>query len=394
MIMAAVALLPGCLGGEPDALETIQEISAPAGAESGQPNLAAGTQGLYLSWNELSSTGEKSVKFALKTPGGWSEPQTIVTSDRLLVNWADFPSVIDLPGGVLAAHWLTTMPDLGGYGVHVALSKDQGKSWSAPVVPHRDGSPVEHGFVSLIPDQDGVGVIWLDSRKLGPASTDVALMYTRVGAEGTLGAESEIDPRVCECCQPASVAVEGGSLTVYRDRSGEGVRGEEIRDIVITRFDGKGWSAPRTVFDDNWKILACPIQGPAISAAGAHVAVAWFTGANDTSKVQVALSSDGGKTFGSPVQVNEADPVGRVDVVTLNTGGAIVTWIEHTERGGELRARQIDAGGRLHDAQTVGKASLGSASGFPRVERAGDTIVFAWTDTENRRVRTAVAGKQ
>ena len=104
---------------------------------------------------------------------------------------------------------------------------------------------------------------------------------------------------------------------------------EEIRDIVITRFDGKEWSAPKTIFDDRWQISACPIQGPAISAAGDHIAVAWFTGADDKPKVQVALSADGGKTFGAPVQIDEGDPIGRVDVVALESGGAVVTWIEH-----------------------------------------------------------------
>jgi hypothetical protein len=254
------------------------------------------------------------------------------------------------------------------------------------VTPHRDGTAVEHGFVSLAPTDGGVAVIWLDSRKLEKGSDDVSLMSTNVNADGTLGAESEIDDRVCECCQPASVVVPGGFLTVYRDRSKE-----EIRDIVITRFDGKAWSAPKTIFDDGWQIFACPIQGPAIAAAGEHIAVAWFTEAGNKPKVQLALSSDTGKTFGAPVQIDEGNPIGRVDVVALDSGGAVVTWIEHSPRGGEVRARQVDAGGRTHEPVTVGNVSIGNSSGFPRVERFGDSIVFAWTDTDAHRVRTSVA---
>jgi hypothetical protein len=378
------------MGIERDTLGSIQEITAPAQGESGQPNLSVGPKGsVYLTWNELSNTGAKSVKFAVKTAEGWSQPQTIVESDTLLFNWADFPSLIELPDGVLAAHWLSAMPGQAGYNVHVAISKDQGKSWTAPVTPHRDASDVEHGFVSLVPVGYDVGVLWLDSRKLEAGSDDVSLMFTRVKQDGALGEESVVDDRVCECCQPSSIILKaGGILAAYRDRTKE-----EIRDIVITQFDDKEWSAPKTVFDDKWEILACPIQGPAISAVGDHVAVAWFTGANGMQIVQVALSPDGGDTFGPPVQVNEADPVGRVDVVALDTGGAVVTWIEHTDRGGEVRARQVDSSGSLHDAVTVGKTSLGSASGFPRVERSGDSIVFAWTDTNEKRIRTAVAGR-
>jgi hypothetical protein len=41
------------------------------------------------------------------------------------------------------------------------------------------------------------------------------------------------------------IAVPGGMLAVYRDRS------PEIRDIVIARFDGSKWSEPMKVAEDN-----------------------------------------------------------------------------------------------------------------------------------------------
>jgi hypothetical protein len=378
----------GC-SGDRSVVGSIKEIPTPVAGESAQPNLASGPGGnTYLSWLEVGKEG-KTLKYAVKTNDGWSEPRTIINNENLLLNWADFPSILELPDGILAAHWLSTMPVRAGYNVSVSISKDKGTTWSTPVTPHRDGTEVEHGFVSLAPRDGGVAVIWLDSRKLEKGEDDVSLMSTNVQADGTLGAESEVDDRVCECCQPSSVVVPGGFLTVYRDRSKE-----EIRDIVITRFDGKGWSSPMTIFDDRWQISACPIQGPAIAAAGEHIAVAWFTEAGYKPKVQLALSSDTGKTFSAPVQIDEGDPIGRVDVVALDSGGAVVTWIEHTPRGGEVRARQVDAGGGTHDPVTVGKVSLGNSSGFPRVERSGDSIVFAWTegsDTEGHRVRTAVA---
>jgi hypothetical protein len=366
-------------------LTSIEEIATPAAEHSAQPNLAKGADGaLYLSWIE-SHGGPSVLKFAMGTTESWSDARTIVESDRILVNWADFPSMFDIGGGALAAHWPSTTAE-GGYNVSVALSRDNGATWSPPLTPHRDQTMTEHGFVALAPSANGISVLWLDSRKLEAGSTDVSLMNTNVALDGTLGAESEIDPRVCECCQPSVISVQGGLLAVYRDRTAD-----EIRDIVITRFDGTRWSEPKTVFDDRWRIEACPIQGPAISSAGENVAVVWFTGVDEKYKVQVALSKNGGVTFGAPVQIDEGDPVGRVDVVALEDGGAVATWIEHTTNGGEVRAVQIAANGQKREARTVGKTSVGNASGFPRVERAGDAIVFAWTDTSTNRVRTAVA---
>ncbi len=388
-------LLSACSGSKPDApgpdaLGTVVEVMAPAPQSSGQANLSVGADGkTYLSWIESLDTGSSALKFAVRTPQGWSEPQKVIESFNMMVNWADFPSLFELSDGVLAAHWLAALPDSDeGYNVNLALSQDQGKTWSKPITPHRDAKKGEHGFVSLAPapGNQGISVIWLDPRKLEDEEGDVALMQTTVAADGTLGNESEIDPRVCECCQPTTVTVPDGLLTAYRDRSQE-----EIRDIVVARFEGGKWSTPKTVFDDHWEIQACPIQGPALSASGNNVVVAWFTEANDMPKVQVAFSTDGGKSFGAPVQVDDGNPIGRVDVAILESGGAVVTWIEHAAAGGELRARQIEAGGTRHDARTIASTSIGTESGFPRVRRTGDGILFAWTDTGEHRVRTALA---
>ena len=392
-------LLASCAGSNPEpkadqpkpagALNSITETNVSTGSGSGEPNLHTGPSGkTYLTWIERNNTGQSSVKFSVKTAEGWSEPGVIAQSYNMFVNWADVPSLVELPGGVLAAHWQVSLPDADeGYNVSVAISKDEGKTWSKPVTPHRDGKKGEHGFVSLsqAPGDKGVSILWLDPRKLKDEEGDVALMQTTVALDGKLGSELEVDPRVCECCQPTAIPVPGGLLAVYRDRSPE-----EIRDIVVSRFDGNKWSEPTTVGVDNWKILACPIQGPAISMAGQNVAVAWFTAANDKPKVQVAVSKDGGKTFGSAVQVDDGNPIGRVDVVALDSGGAIVTWIENVAQAGEVRVREVGASGEKLDARTVAKTSLGNASGFPKIERSGSEFVFAWTDTEAGKVRTAV----
>ena len=388
-IVLTAFLLSACSRSEPNALPSIQEIANSIPMDSGQPNLSVGPKGdVYLSWMETTDTGSNALKFATRTPQGWSEPQTILQNDNLLPNWADFPSLFEAPDGTLVAHWPLLIPDSEGYTVQLALSKDKGKTWSTPIKPHRDTTKTEHGFVSLSPVSGGVGVIWLDSRKLEAGSDEVSLMYTRVGLDGSLADEVEIDERVCECCQPSSIVVPGGLLAVYRDRTKD-----EIRDIAITHFDGKQWSSPRIVADDRWQISACPIQGPAISAAGDSIAVAWFTGAEDKPRVKVALSRDAGETFGKPVQIDSGEPIGRVDVVALDNGGAVVTWIENTPSGAEVRARQIEKNGKPRDPVTVGKTSAANRSGFPKVEKSDGSIIFAWTDLDERRIRTAVSGQ-
>jgi hypothetical protein len=171
---------------------------------------------------------------------------------------------------------------------------------------------------------------------------------------------------------------------VYRDRTDD-----EIRDIAIIRFDGNQWSSPRIVSEDRWQIYACPINGPAIDAGGNTVAVAWFTAANGMPRVKIAFSTDGGNTFGPAVQIDDGNPVGRVDVAVLESGSAVATWIEHSTSGGQVRARRIDSNGTARPSLVVGATSVGTASGSPRVENSGDDVTLAWTDTNEHRVRTA-----
>jgi hypothetical protein len=380
---------PATPAAAPVPVQTLREIPSPAARDSGQPNLAVGPTGeIYLSWIETLDSGEPALKFAVRKDDKWSPAQTIAAGEQLVVNMADFPSLLPLAEGVLAAHWTTFVPHSEGYNVNIAFSRDQGRTWSKPVIPHRDRAPVEHGFVSMLPaPSGGVGVIWLDSRKLSkkkatPAgSADVAMMYTTVALDGKLGPEVSIDNRVCECCQPSAVPTANGILAAYRDRTDQ-----EIRDISVVRFDGNKWSAPKNVFADNWKINACPINGPAIAAHENHAVVAWFTAANDQPKVELAFSNDGGNTFSPPVQVDEGNPAGRVAVALLDSGSAVVSWVARGDQGDQrvqVRARQIDPDGTRHPSLLVGTTSSGN---FPRIKRSGDSVLFTWTERSKDQV--------
>jgi hypothetical protein len=387
LVMGTAFLVTSCSHTKRATLENLREIPPPAAPDSAQVNLNVGPDGTtVLSWIEYNEKDIPELKFATKKGEGWSPAQSIVKGDDLIVNYADFPSLLSLGGGVLAAHWMASPPGSEGYSVRVAFSRDGGQTWSKPVVPHRDHSDTEHGFMSMTPSPDGgVAATWLDSRKLaGGGSNDVAMMYTTIGPDGTLGPETTISSRVCDCCQPNSVRTSNGILTTYRQRTEK-----EIRDIAVVRFDGTKWSEPKTVFDDNWHIDACPINGPAIAAHENQVGIVWFTGVNDKPKVELAFSSDGGNNFAPPIQVDEGNPIGRVGIAMLDSGSAVVTWLERGAKGGELKARLIDKDGTRNPPIVIGSTNAGSSSGFPRIERNGNTVIIAWTDTNTERIRVS-----
>lgn len=361
----------------------IDSLPSPTGPGAAEPNLAVGKKGeVYLSWLEPADSGH-ALKFATLKDSRWSAPTTIRAGRNFFVNWADFPSIAVLDGGRLAVHWLQkTGKGTYAYAVRIAQSADNGRTWSAPVTPHRDTMPVEHGFVAMWPEKNALGAVWLDSRKSGGAvpghdghGSEMMLMSTTVGRDGKLGPEQTIDARTCDCCQNAVAVASSGTIVAYRDRTSD-----EIRDIYVSRRVKGKWTEGAAVHNDNWKINACPVNGPALAASGRNVAIAWFTGARDTNKVNVAFSTDGGARFGAPIRIDGGQPGGRVGLVLLPDGSALVSWLERT--GGDVaavQARRVTRSGELGVPRTIAASSAARASGVPRIALWGSNVYFAWT---------------
>lgn len=381
----ALALLGACAVERRDEdralFAALDTIASPASAGSAEPNLTVGPdERVYLTWIEPAPDSTHALRMAVHGAQGWSAPVTIARGRHWFVNWADFPSLVALPSGRLAAHWLQRNgAGTYAYDVRVAQSLDGGATWSAGVVPHRDGTESEHGFASLFPIGDALGAIWLDGRKYarpeGERKEEMTLAFTTLAPGDSLGAEGRVDDRICDCCQTSAAITARGPVVVYRDRSPD-----EIRDIAIVRFVDGAWSEPRMVHADGWKIAACPVNGPAVAARGDRVAVAWFAAPNDSARVQVAFSTDAGMTFGTPARVDAGAPAGRVDVELDDDGAAYVSWIERS--GGdiaEVRVRRVDPDGTPGPVTAIASSSAARASGFPRMARAGRDLWFAWT---------------
>ncbi|HXG91674.1 MAG TPA: sialidase family protein [Blastocatellia bacterium] len=376
----------------------VRIIDSPAGPASGEPNLFAASDGrIYLSWIEKTDAHHHALRFSILDGTRWTEPRAIAEGDNWFVNWADFPSLIALPGGVLAAHWLVKNgANAHGYDIQMAFSKDGGKTWSKPITPHRDGTPTEHGFVSMLPMANGrVAAFWLDGRKFKSQANEhesheslaneMTLRYAIVDSNGQLSEEAELDARVCDCCQTSAALTADGPVVVYRDRSEK-----EIRDISIIRREKGSWSRFQAISADNWRIEGCPVNGPSVAAEGRRVAVAWFTATDNKPRVNVAFSKDAGANFSKPVQVDEGSPMGRVQTLLLSDGSAIICWLERMEKTAVIKARRVRADGTRDASITIAETTAARASGFPRMAKRSDELVFAWTEAgEPSRVRVA-----
>ena len=378
---------------------SIEPANSPTDGDSREPELNPADNGrIILSWVE--KVGEKgyALRLSLRDAAGWSEARTVAQGENWFVNWADFPSAIALRDGSLAAHWLVKSgKGTYAYNVNIVRSDDGGKTWSQPIVPHRDNTQTEHGFVSLIPLPDGrLGAIWLDGRNMkgmketdehAPAQQSMTLRYAAIDRNGDLSDEAELDNRVCECCQTSAIVTSNGPIAVYRDRSES-----EVRDIYIVRQINGSWSAPQAIHADNWQINGCPVNGPSVAADGRRVVVAWFTSVDDKPQVKISFSDDAGASFNKPIQIDDGKNVGRVDTLLLPDGSALVCWLSGDVEGGEVKVRRVQADGKLGPSSVIAKTDISRSSGFPRMARLGDEVQFAWTEFgKPSRVRTATA---
>jgi hypothetical protein len=319
----------------------------------------------------------------------------VIAGSDWFINWADFPSVVPVTDKVWAAHWLQQKPgNVYSYDVRIAVSTDAGGSWSAPMSPHDDGTPTEHGFVSLFGIAGAPQAVWLDGRHTsgehdhsGGTQGAMTLRGAAIGANGQrAGLDREIDSRVCDCCQTDVALTATGPVVVYRDRDER-----EVRDIALVRLTDDGWSAPLLVHEDGWVIDACPVNGPAVDARGETVVVAWFT-APDAPRVRLAYSGDAGRSFSTPVEVASGQVArgGRISVPLV--GRAVVSWLADGERGAEVRAQPFSRTGAAGPAVVIAKTSIARSSGFPQMVRADGGLVFAWTESgDPPRVQTAFA---
>ena len=375
----------------------ITPLENPAAAGSIQPNLTRGVDGaLVLSWLEPVSQGSTklALKYSVLRGDKWSKVSTVVESENFKTHPSVPPAVTQLSENGLIAYWgqgrKPSTPTTGHAHVEdvtISISRDAGRTWSAPMIPHSDRSEVEHSFASLVPvSADSAQIVWLDGRTPGKQK----LMAAPIDFNG-IGKEYVLDDDVCTCCPTSTALTSKGPVAAFRDHEAG-----DIRDISIVRFmDGK-WSRPKSIHGDDWKIAGCPINGVDLAARGDVVAAAWYTAAGETPEARVAFSKDAGETFGDPTTINSNRAVGRTSIALMNDRDALALWVEGTVEKDEaksstqLYAKRIGIGQKTGSSVVVSSTARGI--GFPRVETCSKGAVIAWTDkSQQKSVVTALA---
>ncbi len=376
---------------------SIEPWPLPIDGAAAHPSLAAVDGGIVLSWTEPVEAGHR-LRVLRHDVRGFSSPATIAEGKGWFVNSADFPSVVALRDGTLASFHLQRTADAPyAYAIMRSTAPAVDGPWTTPVVLHDDATDTEHGFVAQWDWGGAHGIAWLDGRRTSGgghaghgAAGAMTLRAARIAVDGSRE-EWEVDGRTCDCCQTDAAMTPSGPVIAYRGRDGD-----EVRDILLARFTDGGWTRAR-VHADDWVIAACPVNGPALAAAGDQVFVAWYTEADGRPALRLAASADAGARFGPAHAVAEgAALLGRVDLA-LFAGALWLSWLEEDAAEMRLALARVELAalldGRLeHERHVVARLPRGRGSGFPRMAGDGGALRIVWTQAENGepRVRGAL----
>ena len=326
----------------------------------------------------------------------WDAPRVLdIQGDTLSADGENRPKLAFGPKGWVVISYTQPLPQPEAGQVRMLHSTDGGQTFSAPVTAHTDRQLLTHRFEAMAFDAQGaLHTVWLDGRdqaaapKVGAKSSYRGFaVYRNVSLDGgaTFGPDLRVADHSCECCRLAvAVGTDGRVRALWRH-----VFEPNVRDHAIAVLDAKPGSAPPTIVRatlDDWRIDACPHNGPALAAAadGGFHAV-WFgmrqQGGTSVAAVRYGrLNADGSPVLSSV----RALPDARAEHADVQAAGDRVAVVWRSSDGARttLKAWLSTDGGRSFVQQELGEVT--GPNDFPRLVQQGGRMVAVWrTPTEN-----------
>ena len=397
--------------------------------DSAEPNIASAPDGgVYLVWAEH-ATSKKADIFLKKfdREGNPVGEQVRVNPDpEQAAAWrGDQPTVKIGADKTIYVGWTGNVETAGkkGTNLYLSVSRNDGKSFDAPVKVNDDSAPASHGMHSLAVDKSNrVYLAWLDERNVKTAETAEIFdrfqptpapefeivkihhnsnhnpenskteapkeaaepnseIFYAVSKDGgkTFSANKKVAGEICPCCKTSIIATPDEKVYV----SWRQVLAGDFRHIAVAASENHGetFSAPVIVSDDQWQINACPVSGASLATGAKNqLEILWFTaGQAGQAGLYRAESADGGKTFAPRSSVFENISVGTISLQTVDAQNFDAVW----DSGGKIFRRTFQTGQTAPgEIKEIGTGELPSAAisgqklfvGFIKKESAKRTV--------------------
>ena len=375
-----------------------------AGRSDATPWVAARGSFVAVAWGATIPSGKTDVFLAVSRDGGASfgrgvQVNAVAGEARL---GGELPPRVALVGGKAgqAPEILVLWTARGATTeIKAARSRDGGKTFERSVALQSPGAAGDRGWPSLALDARGrAHAIWLDhrglaaDRKAGAAhdhgskanhdgvamAQKSALYYATFGATPR---ERRVAAGVCYCCKTAMAVDDAGVLyTAWRH-----VYPGNLRDMAfaVSRDAGRSFSSPVRVNEDGWSINGCPDDGPALAAADGSVHMIWPTVLNQ-GPPQGALfytSTRDGRSFTPRVRIPTLGGLRPAHPqIAANKGKVFVAWDEgvNGQRLAVVRELKTAANGTGTFGEPVVLGGSGPAM-YPVLAATDAGMVAVWT---------------
>jgi hypothetical protein len=408
LALALGVMVAGCQSPRP-----VQTVLAVDGRSNANVSLASTGDFVVATWSASVPDGPTDIYAAVSHDAGqtFSEPvQLTSTPGDAQVNGEQPPRVAlsgDGAAPAIAVVW--TAKGESGTTLRTVRSTDGGRTFSASsLVPDTD-APGNRGWEAIGSGPgDRFFTVWLDHRKLAapqestlagahhhvhgattetsapaPASDGVAMAQLSqlfvAPLDGSASAQA-ITGGVCYCCKTA-IGASGNRLYLAWRHVYDG----NMRDIAFTASSdgGRTFSTPVRVSEDQWQINGCPDDGPSMAIDGkGRVHLVWPTlVSRDGQPVKAlfhAVSPDG-RTF-EPREPIPTEGQANHPQLTVNTNGdLVVAWDESGGGSRHIVAAIGTLDGRGHPTFTRVEQDSPQVGSYPVVVPSSEGALMAWT---------------
>jgi hypothetical protein len=334
-----------------------------------------------ISWVRMNNDSSSSFCYAIaERDEKFGNTIVIPNSGNIQPHGENLPKIIFKKSGDIVALWGVANPNPGNKysgAVFYVQSFDHGKSWTAPAPLVKDTGGIDQRYydVALLPDGE-VGVVWLDNRKTKKVQGSGVYFASTAGKQG-FGEGRLISEPACQCCRTVLFPDSKGNIHVlYR-----AIINDSIRDMVhiLSNDEGKTFSAPERISNDNWVINACPHTGPAMTENKDGLHFTWFTGGHDRGNYY-SCSPRNGKNFSDRLLVSATGS--HPQVTAISDENVMITWDETKLMSRTICVQVIDKNEKTLMRKFITKDS--TFSSYPVIAKNDDgKCLIAYTSKVN-----------
>jgi hypothetical protein len=243
-----------------------------------------------VAWTEVDNNNKLTLHFSMSYDNGksFSERKSLPLSGDVATHAEGMPKVAFKKDGTIIAAYekkIPTKENKYAGAIYYSISKDNGKSWTRETFLHSDtvaGRSRSYFDIERLSDGE-VGASWLDIN-LDNDTGGRSVRFAKTQNDKGFTNEILVDSSACQCCRIDVYSDIAGQINIAYRGMMKGKMGKLVRDMMIatSNNNGKSFTAPLRISQDNWAIDGCPHTGPSLCSNKSGLYSIWYTEGNGT----------------------------------------------------------------------------------------------------------------